>query len=185
MNDLQDKVDPHVWSATFNQQLAVGAGMIALCVVLHGIGLFTLGRLMHGERTAERLDRMEALSLHGTLFTLFIVFAIFVIHFVEIWLFALLFDFLGAVRTFAAALYVSTASYTTIGISDGAIERHWRLVAAIEGLLGFILIGWSTAFFIRVLNRLEREPRGANPSSSPDTRSAGRSGEPPHTPPQP
>jgi hypothetical protein len=32
-------------------------------------------------------------------------------------------------------------------------------VTAVEGLLGFILLGWSTAFFIRVLNRLERDPK--------------------------
>jgi hypothetical protein len=159
MTGIDKAVDSQVIAATFNEQLAVGAAMIAVCVVIHGLGLFTLGRLMHGERAEERLEKMQPLSLRGTLFTLFIVFALFAVHFVEIWLFALLFDFLGAVRTFEAALYVSTASYTTIGISDGSIEQHWRLVSAIEGLLGFLLIGWSTAFFIRVLNRLERDPK--------------------------
>jgi hypothetical protein len=156
---LAHAVDADVFYDTFNQQLALGAGMIALCVVIHGVGLFTLRRLMHGERIADRLARMHPLSLHGALFTLLVVFALILVHFVEIWLFALLFDFIGAVRTFEAALYVSTASYTTIGVSDAAIEQHWRLLAAIEGLLGFILIGWSTAFFIRVLNRLEELPK--------------------------
>jgi hypothetical protein len=157
VTDFQDKVDPHVWSATFNQQLLVGAGMIALCVIIHGIGLFTLRRLMHGERAQERIDRMEPLSLRGTLFTLFVVFALIFIHFVEIWLFALLYDVVGALRHFQDALYVSTSSYATLGAST-MISHQWRMVSAIEGLLGFILIGWSTAFFIRVLNRLERDP---------------------------
>jgi hypothetical protein len=157
VTDFQDKVDPHVWSATFNEQLLVGAGMIALCVVIHGVGLFTLRRLMHGERAQERLDRMEPLSLRGTLFTLFVVFALIFIHFVEIWLFALLYDVVGALRHFQDALYVSTSSYATLGTST-MISHQWRMVSAIEGLLGFILIGWSTAFFIRVLNRLERDP---------------------------
>jgi hypothetical protein len=157
VTDFQDKVDPHVWSATFNQQLLVGAGMIALCVIIHGIGLFTLRRLMHGERAQERIDRMEPLSLRGTLFTLFVVFALIFIHFVEIWLFALLYDVVGALRHFQDALYVSTSSYATLGTST-MISQQWRMVSAIEGLLGFILIGWSTAFFIRVLNRLERDP---------------------------
>jgi hypothetical protein len=156
---LAHAVDPNVIDDTFNDALAVGAGMIGLCVVIHGVGLFTLRRLMHGERIADRLARMHPLSLHGALFTLLVVFALILVHFVEIWLFALLFDFLGAVRTFEAALYVSTASYTTIGVSDAEIAHHWRLVAAIEGLLGFILIGWSTAFFIRLLNRLEDLPQ--------------------------
>lgn len=157
MNDIGDKVDPQVWSATFNQQLVVGAGMIALCVIIHGIGLFTLRRMMHSERAQARIDRMDPLSLHGSLFTLFVVFALIAVHFVEIWLFALLYDVVGALRSFEDALYFSTNSYATLGSGD-SISRHWRLVGAIEGLLGFILIGWSTAFFVRVLNRLERDP---------------------------
>lgn len=156
MNELQDKVDPHVWSATFSAQLAVGAGMIALCVIIHGLGLFTLRRLMHGERAEERMEGMRPLSLRGTLFTLFVVFALICVHFVEIWLFALLYDIVGALRSFQDALYVSTSSYATLGSSD-AISHQWRLVSAIEGLLGFILIGWSTAFFFRLLERLERD----------------------------
>lgn len=156
MNELQDKVDPQVWSATFNQQLAVGAGMIALCVIIHGVGLFTLRRLMHTERAKERLRHLEPWSVRGTLFALFVVFGIIFLHFVEIWLFAFLFDFVGALRNFQDALYVSTSSYATLG-SSNAISHEWRLVSAIEGLLGFILIGWSTAFFFRVLERLERD----------------------------
>ena len=157
MIELQDKLDPHVVSATFNEQLAVGAGMIALCVVIHGVGLFTLGRVMRSEHTEERLERMEPLSLRGTLVTLAVVFALIIVHFVEIWLFALLYDFVGALRTFQDALYFSTVSYATLGSIEG-ISHQWRLVGAIEGLVGFILLGWSTAFFVRVLNRLERDP---------------------------
>ena len=156
MTDIQDKVDPHVWSATFSEALGVGAGMIALCVIIHGLGLFTLRRLMHSERGRERLRHLEPLSLRGTLFTLFVVFAIISLHFLEIWLFALLYDVVGALRSFQEALYVSTSSYATLGASS-AISRQWRLVGAIEGLIGFILIGWSTAFFFRVLERLERD----------------------------
>lgn len=156
MTGLEDKVDPHVWSATFNQQLAIGAGMIALCVVIHGLGLFTLRRVMQSERAEERLEGMRPLSIRGTLFTLVMVFALICVHFVEIWLFAFLYDFVGALPHFQDALYVSTSSYATLG-SDRAMAHEWRLLSAIEGLLGFILIGWSTAFFFRVLERLERD----------------------------
>jgi len=156
VNEIHGNVDPQVWSATFSEALAVGAAMIALCVVIHGLGLFTLRRLMHSERGKERLRHLEPLSLRGTLFTLFVVFAIISLHFVEIWLFALLYDFVGALRSFQEALYVSTSSYATLGASS-AVSHQWRLVGAIEGLIGFILIGWSTAFFFRVLERLERD----------------------------
>jgi hypothetical protein len=157
VSPLQDKVDPHVISATFNEQLAVSAGMIALCVVIHGVGLFTLRRVVQSERAVERLKRMEALSLRGALVTVLVVFALIFVHFIEIWLFAFLYDFVGALRNFQDALYFSTSSYATLG-SDGPISHQWRLVGAIEGLLGIILLGWSTAFFVRVLNHLERDP---------------------------
>jgi hypothetical protein len=35
------------------------------------------------------------------------------------------------------------------------IDPAWRLVAAFESILGVILLGWSTAFFIRVLSRID------------------------------
>ena len=131
--------------------------MIAVCVVIHGLGLFTLQRSMHGEAAKERFENLQPLSFRGTLFTLFTVFALIVIHFVEIWLFALLYNYLRALPTFQDALYFSTISYATIGFSDASINDQWRQVAALEGILGVILLGWSTAFFVRVLGRLEGE----------------------------
>ena len=32
----------------------------------------------------------------------------------------------------------------------------WRLVSAIEGINGIILIGWSTAFFVTLIARMRR-----------------------------
>jgi hypothetical protein len=61
MTSIDRAVDSRFISDTFSVQLAVGLGMIALCVIIHGVGLFTLRRLMHGERTEEQLERMEPL----------------------------------------------------------------------------------------------------------------------------
>jgi len=184
MSPLDKAVSPQVINATFNEQLAVAAAMIALCVVIHGLGLFTLRRLMLSERAQERIDRTEPLSLRGTLFTLFTVFALIGVHFVEIWLFAFLYDYLGAAHSFEQALYFSTTSYATLG-SSNAISHEWRLVGAIEGLLGIILLGWSTAFFVRVLNRLERDPNRVSPASAQDIPEADRSDVPRRTLPRP
>ena len=149
--------DAQVISATFNEQLLIGAAMIALCVVIHGMGLFTIQRLVSGERMTERFQTLRPLSFTGAGFTLVAVFAIILIHFVEIWLFAFLYDYLGALHSFSEALYFSTISYATIGYSDASIHQEWRMVAALEGVVGIILLGWSTAFFVRILGRLEGE----------------------------
>jgi hypothetical protein len=153
MKQLPD--NEQVLAATFSEQLAIGAGMIALCVIIHGLGLFTIQRFISSDRMARRFEHLRPLSLTGAGFTLLAVFALIFIHFVEIWLFAFLYDYLGALHSFAEALYFSTISYATIGYSDASIHNEWRMVAAVEGVLGVILLGWSTAFFVRVLGRLE------------------------------
>jgi hypothetical protein len=164
----QMPIDSQVIEATFNEQLAVGAGMIAVCVVIHGVALFTLQRFMSTRNAKTRFERLEALSFGGTLVTLAIVFALIFVHFVEIWLFAFLYDYLGALPNFQESLYFSTISYSTVGYSDEAISHHWRMIAALEGILGIILLGWSTAFFVRFLKRLE--------DAGPDHRSHDRDG---------
>lgn len=155
MTELDDAVDPQVISATFNEQLAVGAGMIALCVLIHGVWLFTLHVLVLGKRAGEAIDHFRPLSFSGLSVTLLVVLAIVAVHFLEIWLFAFLYKFVGAHWSFQDALYFSTISYATIGYNDASIAEEWRMVGALEGILGVILLGWSTAFFVRVLGRLE------------------------------
>lgn len=152
-NELPDNAQ--VISATFNEQLLIGAAMIAVCVILHGIGLFTIQRVITRESMKERVSNLRPLSFTGSIFTLLAVFAIIFIHFVEIWLFAFLYDYLGALHSFSESLYFSTISYATIGYSDASIHEQWRMVAALEGVMGVILLGWSTAFFVRILGRLE------------------------------
>jgi len=54
------------------------------------------------------------------------------------------------------ALYFSAMTYGTLGYNDDLLHPAWRLVAAIEGINGLLLIGWSTAFFVTVMGRLIR-----------------------------
>ena len=54
------------------------------------------------------------------------------------------------------SLYFSTISYAAIGYGDAALPEQWRLLGAIEGINGVILLGWSTAFFVNLLMRLRR-----------------------------
>lgn len=136
-------------------QFVLAAIMVIICVVIHGFGLFGITAALRHERTAERLQKISPLSRHGALFTLATVFAIIALHGIEIWLFALLYLAIDAVRQFEAALYLSTISYSTVGFSDAALSHQWRLLAAFESILGMILLGWSTAFFFRTLGRMD------------------------------
>ena len=142
-------------SHTLFVQFALSTGMLIVCVVLHGFGLASLNKALRGEVAVERLKHIDALSPRGALFTLAIVLAIFVLHGIEIWAFAVLYLGLGAIPGFEDALYFSTISYSTVGYNDTHIEPAWRLLGAFESILGMILIGWSTAFFFRMLGRID------------------------------
>lgn len=179
VNEISDAMSEPVISATFNEQLFIGAGMIAICVIIHGMALFALQRSMHTRTMRERFDRLTALSFRGALFTLLTVFGLIFVHFIEIWLFAFLYDYVRALPDFRESLYFSTISYATIGYSDAAIADEWRMVAALEGVLGVILLGWSTAFFVRILGRLEGNDGSRRRAPAPDQPSpeTGDSGE--------
>ena len=144
--------------ASFNQiigQFAITMVMIVICVVIHGIGLFSLNKAARSEASIERLRDINPLSPRGTLFTLGTVLAIIALHGIEIWCFALLYLLLGAMPTLEGALYFSTISYSTAGYCDSHIDPAWRLLGAFESILGVILLGWSTAFFFRMIGRID------------------------------
>lgn len=78
------------------------------------------------------------------------------LHGLEIWSYAFLYEAIGAVSDLETAVYFSTISYAGIGFDDRYIDPAWRLVSAIEGINGLLLLGWSTAFFVTIITRLAR-----------------------------
>lgn len=136
-------------------EFAVSSILAVLCVVIHGLGLFSLSHALRSETAVERLKRIEPLSPRGVAFTLGIVVAMLALHGIEIWLFAFIYLGLGAINGLEDALYFSTISYSTVGYSDTHILPDWRLLGAFESILGMVLLGWSTAFFFRMLGRME------------------------------
>jgi hypothetical protein len=136
-------------------QFAVSSLMVVFCVVIHGLGLFGLNRALRTEASIERLQRIDPLSPRGTAFTLGVVIAMLALHGIEIWLFALAYIVLGAIPQLEPALYFSTISYSTVGYSDLHITPDWRLLGAFESVLGIFLLGWSTAFFFRMIGRID------------------------------
>jgi hypothetical protein len=94
--------------------------------------------------------------LRSLFFTLFMVGALFALHGLEIWMYAFLYKVIGAIPDLETAIYFSTISYAGIGYDDRYIDPAWRLVGAIEGIDGLLLLGWSTAFFVTMVSRLGR-----------------------------
>lgn len=133
------------------RNLAVSSGMVALTVVIHFLGLAGLLAALRNQR--HRIGAQQSFVHHGA-FVVAIVLGLFAVHSVEIWSYAVLYRALGAMGDFETALYFSTVSYASLGYGDVLLAREWRLVGAIEGANGIILLGWSTAFFVSVVARI-------------------------------
>ncbi|WP_374528411.1 ion channel [Novosphingobium sp.] len=136
-------------------QFIIAAAMVVLCVAIHGFGLFGLNRAVRTEAAIERIQRIDPLSPRGVFFTLTIVIAMLALHGLEIWLFTLVYLVTGAINNLEAALYFSTISYSTVGYNDTHVVSDWRLLGAFESILGVFLLGWSTAFFFKMLGRID------------------------------
>jgi hypothetical protein len=130
--------------------LSLGALLIAATVLIHTFGLIGLHRTMQQALPHFRLQSNlagRALAMTSTVLGLFLV------HTVEVWTWAGAYLQLGAVRGLENALYFATVTYSTLGYGDITLQRDWRLLSALEGIDGFILIGWSTAYLVAASTR--------------------------------
>ena len=137
-------------------ELLLATVMVLATVSIHAIGLFALSRLLRVEESEEAAEHIHPLSGRGIVATLTVALGLFVLHGLEIWLYAFVYLAIGAVDGLRESVYFSTITYGAIGYSDAAMAPGWRLVSAIEGINGIILIGWSTAFFVTLVARMRR-----------------------------
>ena len=124
--------------------LAIGTLMISLTVVVHTFGLMAVTHAM-----AWITDRIR---LHGHRSRLLamntVVIGVFAVLTAEVWLWAAGFMVIGVVDDFETALCFSTTTFSTQGYGDVVPNPEWRMLAALESVNGFLLIGWSTAYLI-------------------------------------
>ena len=138
-------------------ELAVATFMVIATVIFHGLGLQALSRLIGMDSTRRYAFGM--LSMRGLALTTGAALGLLVLHGVEIWAYALLFHLTDAVPGMRDAVYFSTITFGAIGYGDGPLAEPWKLVAGIEGINGVILIGWSVAFLVTVMDRLATHQR--------------------------
>jgi hypothetical protein len=131
-------------------QLFLATIMSLLTVTIHLTGLALLARIL---RSHHRLMRpLKSAPVAVLLISSMVIFAI---HTVEIWVYALLYLLLGAMNEFEVALYFSTVTYSSVGYGDIVLGDQWRILGAIEGATGLLMIGWSTAFLVSLLAQLK------------------------------
>lgn len=124
--------------------LAVGVAMITLTVAIHAFGIIQVTHAM-----AWLVDRYRWHGRRSRVLALIsVVYGIFIVLTIEVWAWAVLYEMLGVVGDFPSALYFSTVTFSTVGYGDVIAHSDWRLLAALEGVNGFLMIGWSTAYLV-------------------------------------
>jgi len=130
--------------------LALGALVISLNVIVHTVGLVALARWMSWIVHWFSLHRH---SLGKTVAMVTTVLGLFLVHTVEIWIWAVVYLAVGVVAGLEDAVYFSTVTFATLGYGDITPPSGWRVFAALEAMNGFILIGWSIAYLVAASTR--------------------------------
>jgi hypothetical protein len=130
--------------------LGLGTLAISITVLLHTFGLIGLTRTMTRIVHWFRLHRH---SFGQSVAMVTTVLGLFLIHTFEIWIWAGFFVAVQALGVFQDALYFSTVTFSTLGYGDVIVSPQWRLLASLEGINGFLLIGWSTAYLVSASTR--------------------------------
>ena len=133
------------------ENLALSAALVMATVLVHFFGILSLLYIL---RRHGRNFPIQESVLHQGLAILFVLLSLFIIHGLEIWFYALVYFALGALKDFDTALYFSTSTFSSLGYGDVVLLPKWRMLGAIEAPNGLILIAWSTAFLISLMNRM-------------------------------
>jgi voltage-gated potassium channel len=134
-------------------QLIAAALLTVLAAVIHGVGVAGIAHVLGLDRERRKTRRLHP----RTVAILSSVALLFTLHTTEIALFALFYWGVGALPDLGESIFLSASAYATLAQPEAHFPVDWRLVAALEGLAGFLLIGWSTAFFVTDMNRLLRQ----------------------------
>ena len=124
--------------------------LVSLCLIVGCV-------MVHYEtlRLTSRIIPGLSVSTHSKV--LVVISGVFLAHIIEISLFALTFFAMQKYPAFGTIagqfsgtgldfFYFSITNYTTLGVGDLFTHGQLRLVAGIEALTGFVLIGWSASF---------------------------------------
>jgi len=133
--------------------LLISIGMIVLTVGIHTSGAaFWLNSL------SKKIDKRSQLNQQIRLFRSILSTScvLILLHVLEALLWALLFMALPAhagLKSLHEALYFSMVTFTTLGYGDITLNSDWRLLAGVEGMVGIVVFGLTTAILFAVIQK--------------------------------
>ena len=131
-------------------RLIQGIMLLGLTVAIHAA---VLGAMLHKFQKLVQSSQPMGFVAHSWLLARIAAVTV-VAHLFEITIWAGFYYWKDALPTLESGLYFSAVTYATIGYGDIVVAQPWRVLAAMEGLTGILMCGWSGAFFFAAVNRL-------------------------------
>lgn len=119
--------------------------LLTLTVVIHSLWMFIVLKFIN-----LNVDAVFRIVFRNVAIVISMLFA----HLIEASLFAGFYYFVDAFKDWNTSFYFSLVSYATVGYGDVTLPEHWRLIGGVEGLVGALMVGWSVAVLVAVLQRL-------------------------------
>jgi len=146
------------------EEIVWGVGLVAITMVLHGLGMVWTLRGVHGVQ-----GRLGAnVGLAASLLVLVVAaWLITLTHLVEVFAWATFFVWKGAMPNLSTAYYLSLLDYTTLGC-EYDLPKNWRLLEGMIAIAGLMTFAWSTGVLFALAQKFqERELlRGKRPAGA-------------------
>ena len=127
-------------------------GLTCLTVLIHALG--TWAAIVQGSGVWQR--KMNQGFLAAEIQIIRVVSLLLLLHLVEAGAWAGFYRLAGVLPELETASYFSITSYTTTGYGDVVLPARWRLLGPIEGAVGILMFGWSTAIIVAAITRIHR-----------------------------
>ena len=151
--------------------------LIALTVAIHALGLVMMALMLEKIRFRLGRDNRSLGLRYVTPIVIGLVAAVglllAVLHGIEATIWAAAYLWLGALGSPVDAMLYSFDSMSTRGASGLTLQRHWRMMGALEAGTGMLLFGISTAYIFAMMQAYwpmlsRRAPRDQPAAAKPD-----------------
>ena len=143
------------WNASWIWSLA----LVAITLAIHAVGIVLIAAAIR--KSKAKLVRQGTNSVDSAPTMVILIVAVglslAVLHSIESQVWAIVYVWLGALPSPAAASLYSVDSMTTRGASGLVLGPQWRMMGAMEAGDGMLLFGISTAFLFYVMLHLWRD----------------------------
>jgi hypothetical protein len=145
------------------EEIAWGVALVAITMVLHGLGMVWTLRAVNGLKMRLGSD----LKMAGSLFVLVVAaWLITVSHLVEVLAWASFILWKGAMPNASMAYYLALLDYTTLGC-EYDLPANWRLLEGMIAISGLMTFAWSTGVLFALAQEfqareLQRDRRAAS-----------------------